>query len=1266
MPVLFSRPDISKSNNRASSTNQQNHKLRSTTATSRPRDARQSHRRSRRWVQRTVIGAVTVLILGWNIYTVRTVLRYQDDGSSLVTTIATDDTTRHNSQEWKPQSSAQASSSSLPPPKQQPTHHACDGYKGIYHIAMTDELGGVGTAFFQLVVGQILYAERYALKPWIHFNNLSRVVYDERVHGQGPGVHFTMWQGGNATFVHKKHGRRREYTPGPPDATVVPRRKDFYFPGTGVWGHYMEPISDFVPGDRSCLNKTYSTMDLYLITPGIHGYDPDLATRCWRYDYLPPYITRPHLTYHEWWEPQRVRAHNVMQRYIRFRPYLHKAAERANPDCHGNNNNNDVWCLGLHIRHSDKAAGRQVLDVDSFRPYVHAFFKAGGQYVYVATDSATVWQEIQQTWPWKDRIRSLGDNVVRSTNQTAVFDITSSHHRTNQEVLTEILALSQCHFLIHGLSAVSETSIWINLDLHNRSVNLEPDNENEIMSPAEFGRLVALTMKGESDPDQLPQPARTHAWWNEILTKVQTAPPSCHSYNGTLIISDATARQADEPLVDEVFFESVLKQLSIAKKLHLLPTVLLDKRLIEYIFDENAHQTSNMVLTVIPGAWGEDGCPMLPPSTVNTQEVEILATNVWNTYILGKTCPGHRRYWFGAESISSTFSKCRWSIRGSESLHGNNLSWNEQLQASREVAHELVSKYMHFHPVLHSKANEVNPSTDSTPCLGALFRMTTPAKNKVSAEKYLPYLRVFTEISDGPIYVASDSSRPMQYMEKNFPREITQRFRSQGMRVARSVKAEIEIPLHMMDSHHRINSEMLVDILALSKCRVLIHSSNAMADAALYLNPYNLTSINLEDPKVPAPTHLEAILGESATSMRKKSTVISKDGQFITVHVSGTKVLSRNTGRSFSRHAIVYLAQKKHSTYRRDSFGTLLRSLELLRQNYLQQYMANADIFIFHVSSFDADDLATIEQVLGPDSVGAVRLVDLDQSTFWGRPNFLQNSNPQTWDAFPLFSEGYRHMIQFFAIHIWEFFTRLNEKIVRNAEATSTSKPTGYRYIMRLDEDSFLHSPIDYNIFEFMESQRYVYGYRMCSYEMQTAYRMWRRYQKFKGPEDVPKRDLALRGCGFYNNFFVADLEFFRQDDVQDFLQFIYQRGHIYVWRLGDLVIHTMTIYKFAQSFQVHRFLDFTYEHGTIDNTTGCLMWGGMQAGYRDVEAAKRLDKYHRERSKDGACVLNQTILTLEDLSPTYAHLPSDIKSVALQTVVAGNVEVIGKGNLSG
>ena len=198
-----------------------------------------------------------------------------------------------------------------------------------------------------------------------------------------------------------------------------------------------------------------------------------------------------------------------------------------------------------------------------------------------------------------------------------------------------------------------------------------------------------------------------------------------------------------------------------------------------------------------------------------------------------------------------------------------------------------------------------------------------------------------------------------------------------------------------------------------------------------------------------------------------------------------------------------------------------------------------------------------------------------------------------------------------------------------------------------------------------METRGYVYGYRMCSYEMQTSKRMWVRYQQTR-PQHVPKRDLELQGCGFYNNFFVADLQFFRQAAVQDFLQFIHERGHIYVWRLGDLMIHTMTVYKFADAAQVHRFLDFTYEHGTTENTTGCLTWGGMQAGYRDGDAQARLTLYFEQRSKQGACALNQTTLTLDDLSPTYAHLPADMNAVTLQTVVAGNVELIGKGLLSG
>jgi hypothetical protein len=74
---------------------------------------------------------------------------------------------------------------------------------------------------------------------------------------------------------------------------------------------------------------------------------------------------------------------------------------------------------------------------------------------------------------------------VWSSNAEPVFNI-ESHHQTNQEVLAEIFTLSQCQFLIHSLAASSEAVIWINLDLHVQSVNLEGPVHLE---PASFETL---------------------------------------------------------------------------------------------------------------------------------------------------------------------------------------------------------------------------------------------------------------------------------------------------------------------------------------------------------------------------------------------------------------------------------------------------------------------------------------------------------------------------------------------------------------------------------------------------------------------------------------------------------------------------------------------------------------------------------------------------------------------------------------------------------
>jgi hypothetical protein len=469
-----------------------------------------------------------------------------------------------------------------------PTHHACDHSRGIYHIAMGDIGGAAGTIFFQFVLGQAIYAERHNLKPWVFLNNVSYIIYDPVVHGQGPGVNVTAFVGRNATYIHRRDGHWRDTYPGPPNETAPVIQRTQHFAGTGVWEHYFEPISDYMPGDKSCESKLYVTMDLYLITPGIHGF-ASWAPRCWKYKYLPDYISQPHIPITEWLAPQRRLGHAAAVKYIRFRPYLQRAAYRANPDCRIP----DQACLGIHIRHSDKAAGRRVVETKEFLPYVQAFVGAGGQHVYLATDSRLVIQEMQNTWPQyiTSRIRRL-DNIVRSGSDQAVFDLGYSRHRINEEVLIEILALAQCQFLIHGLSAVSESSIWLNLDLHNQSVNLEDD---ERISPEDFATLVPMVMHGQ-DPSLWPRPWSTIPWWDngrqhassvERDTK-ERAGYTCNSqeHRGVLWISSVGTGYV---MTAGAFFTSIINQLIYAERNNLEAWVHLVPESASLIYDAAVH-----------------------------------------------------------------------------------------------------------------------------------------------------------------------------------------------------------------------------------------------------------------------------------------------------------------------------------------------------------------------------------------------------------------------------------------------------------------------------------------------------------------------------------------------------------------------------------------------------------------------------------------------------------------------------------------------------
>ena len=363
---------------------------------------------------------------------------------------------------------------------------------------------------------------------------------------------------------------------------------------------------------------------------------------------------------------------------------------------------------------------------------------------------------------------------------------------------------------------------------------------------------------------------------------------------------------------------------------------------------------------------------------------------------------------------------------------------------------------------------------------------------------------------------------------------------------------------------------------------------------------------------------------------------------------------------NYRENAIVILAQKKHATYDRDSYGLLIKSLRLLAKNYLSlhDHAENVDIFLFHTGDFDYRDIEALENLL-EFRTGILKLVNLDGTAFWTLPPWHKKDNQSHWAVSDIFPIGYRHMCRWFGVNIWYFFEQMNSQL-----------STSYRFLLRIDEDSFILSPIDYDIFNYMKGNEFVYGYRMCAYEMDYNRFVAPWFNKWKRKTPM-KREITRDLCGLYNNFFVADLDFFVSDPVRKYLKEIDRQGFIYRKRYGDLMIHSTAVYAFADPGNIHRFLDFTYQHVTTDHILnpgqGCVVWGGIQAGYKDKGAEQTLKSYVKEYVLDKNCTANITFIMQEDLSPTYQHLPDDWKSrVRLKTIAAGKVELPLQGLLSG
>jgi len=185
----------------------------------------------------------------------------------------------------------------------------------------------------------------------------------------------------------------------------------------------------------------------------------------------------------------------------------------------------------------------------------------------------------------------------------------------------------------------------------------------------------------------------------------------------------------------------------------------------------------------------------------------------------------------------------------------------------------------------------------------------------------------------------------------------------------------------------------------------------------------------------------------------------------------------------------------------------------------------------------------------------------------------------------------------------------------------------GYKWVCRLDDDSLLLSEIPFNLFSFMRSRGFDYAYRNVAMERggwdgngNYGDKWWEWVNLYVSKMKLqPKWLFEANACrersflhencgkdffGFYNNFFVANIERFLEPDIQNLLHELDESGLMFMSRWNDLIIQSLAVQLFVPKSRVHRFTSFGYAHNSGHADT--LRYGIVQlaAGLPNPERA--------------------------------------------------------------
>jgi hypothetical protein len=234
-----------------------------------------------------------------------------------------------------------------------------------------------------------------------------------------------------------------------------------------------------------------------------------------------------------------------------------------------------------------------------------------------------------------------------------------------------------------------------------------------------------------------------------------------------------------------------------------------------------------------------------------------------------------------------------------------------------------------------------------------------------------------------------------------------------------------------------------------------------------------------------------------------------------------------------------------------EHYRKLIRRNRLMHRNFNRRF--GYPVILFHEGNIHSDH----QQILSK-MTPHLCFVDISDQAFVEPPRLLSSWRNQI---------GYKHMCRFYTLQIYDYIKE-------------------YDYVLRLDDDSYIQSPIHFDLFKFMRNNSLDYGYihsEMDSHEetVATLPKFTRQYIR-EHRSVVPHCSLSdINALYYYTNFTITRVSFWFQPEVQDYLRAVDQSLGIYQYRWGDHIIQTHALKMFSQPERLHHFQDFKYMHGS-------------------------------------------------------------------------------------